>query len=254
MQKVKVISSQGVIRSGECILDALYPDHPKDFTTNAVLTYNQHSGKILVESPEQKEQRKTPFEGQSYNMSLAHSETCFSRRYTTDVPKLSRTYDKGDMKLASCIVLQDKEGKVFLTLRSTNLKIFPNSWILPGGHIEPNESLEEGVIRELFEETGIAIARQPDGTLLFNNAKVNLRPFFGFESSIPPYDRETGKYYRRKCPQGHLIIYFHVKVDVRAEKITLNLQASEVAAAAWLTRDQLFKVMNRDQQFAKEKV
>jgi 8-oxo-dGTP pyrophosphatase MutT (NUDIX family) len=46
------------------------------------------------------------------------------------------------MKLAVCLVVLDSENKVFLTLRSKNLRVFPNSWVLPGGHIDPGESLE----------------------------------------------------------------------------------------------------------------
>lgn len=37
------------------------------------------------------------------------------------------------------------------------MKIFPNAWVLPGGHIDNGESLEEGVVREILEETGIRI-------------------------------------------------------------------------------------------------
>lgn len=37
------------------------------------------------------------------------------------------------------------------------MKIFPHAWVLPGGHVEPGETLEEAVIRELMEETGVDI-------------------------------------------------------------------------------------------------
>jgi len=38
------------------------------------------------------------------------------------------------------------------------MRNFPNAWVLPGGHLDPGESLEYGVIREVFEETGISIS------------------------------------------------------------------------------------------------
>jgi len=46
---------------------------------------------------------------------------------------------------------------VLLTKRSINLRTFPGAWVLPGGHIELGESLEECVIREIYEETGVKI-------------------------------------------------------------------------------------------------
>jgi len=52
-------------------------------------------------------------------------------------------------------------------LRSANLKVFPNSWVLPGGHIEWEESLEIGVIRELREETGIDIETNSKGEFFY---------------------------------------------------------------------------------------
>ena len=44
-----------------------------------------------------------------------------------------------------------------MTLRSDKMRVFPNSWVLPGGHIDLGETLEDGVVRELSEETGINI-------------------------------------------------------------------------------------------------
>ena len=35
--------------------------------------------------------------------------------------------------------------------------IFPNAWVIPGGHLDPQESLKEGGAREIIEETGICI-------------------------------------------------------------------------------------------------
>lgn len=66
-------------------------------------------------------------------------------------------YSNQNFKLAVCMALVDQDKKVLLTRRNQQLRIFPHAWVLPGGHVDPNESLEEAVIRELYEETGVEI-------------------------------------------------------------------------------------------------
>ena len=85
---------------------------------------------------------------------MAHSDICFSRRYTTVFGE-NVNYDKGPTKLASCMVLQDEHDNVLLTKRSKKMSVFPGAWVLPGGHIDPNEGFEDCAIREIYEETGI---------------------------------------------------------------------------------------------------
>ena len=50
-----------------------------------------------------------------------------------------------------------KDSNLLLTQRSPKLA-FPNAWVMPGGHIEIGETLEECVIREVREETGIIVS------------------------------------------------------------------------------------------------
>jgi len=42
-----------------------------------------------------------------------------------------------------------------ITKRPEHLKIFPNVWVLPGGIVEYQESLETALFRELEEEVGL---------------------------------------------------------------------------------------------------
>jgi 8-oxo-dGTP diphosphatase len=56
------------------------------------------------------------------------------------------------------VVVRDHEGRVLLLRRSAT-RTWPGTWCLPGGRLEPGETLEECCRRELFEETGLVAER-----------------------------------------------------------------------------------------------
>jgi len=47
------------------------------------------------------------------------------------------------------------DGKVLLGLRAPSKKSWPAHWDTIGGHVEDGENLEEALIREIQEETGV---------------------------------------------------------------------------------------------------
>jgi 8-oxo-dGTP diphosphatase len=49
--------------------------------------------------------------------------------------------------------LVEKDGKLLLEKRAPHL-LEGGKWSLPGGYLDVNETAEEGVLRELYEETG----------------------------------------------------------------------------------------------------
>ena len=55
------------------------------------------------------------------------------------------------------------------------MKSVPNAWVLPGGHLEQNESFEQGICREILEETGITIPdlSPPKMFLIYENSNQN---------------------------------------------------------------------------------
>lgn len=52
-------------------------------------------------------------------------------------------------------VLRDPEGRVLLVLRGNEPD--RGTWSLPGGRVEPGESPEQAVVREMLEETGLQV-------------------------------------------------------------------------------------------------
>lgn len=54
-------------------------------------------------------------------------------------------------------ILRDEKGKFLLLRRSENSHTNPGKWDLPGGKLAPGENLQDAVVREVWEETGISI-------------------------------------------------------------------------------------------------
>ncbi len=59
--------------------------------------------------------------------------------------------------VAKAVIISD--GKVLLLKRSNYLEKHKNEWDLPGGHIHNDESLKQGLFREVFEETGLIVKK-----------------------------------------------------------------------------------------------
>lgn len=58
-------------------------------------------------------------------------------------------------------LLFSKDNKLFMALRdSDGGGVYVDTWQIPGGGIEKNETKEEAIIREIAEETGIDIANK----------------------------------------------------------------------------------------------
>lgn len=58
------------------------------------------------------------------------------------------------IKGAGGIILK---GNKVLLIKRKNAQIFNNLWANPGGKLEPGETVEECAVREVFEETGVAV-------------------------------------------------------------------------------------------------
>ena len=102
------------------------------------------------------------------------------------------------------MAILDVDGKILITRRPKSMRNFPWAWVLPGGHIELGESMEESVIREIEEETGISIKQIDKTKCVYDNKECILEPFFLFESvsmkakgTVAPHN-------------GHLVVFYKI--------------------------------------------
>ncbi len=58
--------------------------------------------------------------------------------------------------LAAGAVVRDDDGRVLLVLRARDPS--RGRWSIPGGRVEPGETLEQAAAREVLEETGLRVA------------------------------------------------------------------------------------------------
>jgi 8-oxo-dGTP diphosphatase len=59
--------------------------------------------------------------------------------------------------LSTKVLILDDERRILVIQRSMASKGNPGKWDFPGGKIDPGETLEQGLLREVAEETGLCI-------------------------------------------------------------------------------------------------
>lgn len=133
------------------------------------------------------------------------------------------------MRLGVVGAVFDQNDRVLLTRRARHMRSFPGSWVMPGGGLEPGESFVDAVMREVSEETGIALARE------------TVRPIGMWESVFPTSTAEciaagTGI-------TAHYLVVFYAARPVEVDPRVV-LQQEETDLAVWLTADQLADTMS----------
>ena len=88
---------------------------------------------------------------------------------------------------ASSIIFDESRGKILLTKRTDN-----GRWCLPGGGMDPGESIEEACVREAYEETGlhvkvtrlVGVYTTPDLVVEYADGNVIQPVALSFEATV----------------------------------------------------------------------
>jgi 8-oxo-dGTP diphosphatase len=59
--------------------------------------------------------------------------------------------------LAVAAIIRDGQGRILLLKRSDDDSINPGKWDLPGGKIDKGETFDQALVREVREESGLAV-------------------------------------------------------------------------------------------------
>jgi 8-oxo-dGTP diphosphatase len=119
------------------------------------------------------------------------------------------------LRCAAAVIVDDL-GRVFLQRRSPTRRLFPDTWDIVGGHLEPGESALDALGREITEETGWRLAE-----VLAVLAPVTY----------------TGD-------DGHIRIEEDFVVRVDGDLANPRLEAGKHTAYRWITEDEVPDVLD----------
>lgn len=131
------------------------------------------------------------------------------------------------------VIFNVKSGeKLYILLIQRLNEPFKGQWALPGGFIEPNETLEECVVREIEEETGLNGIRfhqlgafsQPDRD---PRQRVITVAFWGFSKKNPKLIPGSDAIYAKWFPINKLpeVAFDHEKIIKKALVRALEIMA-----------------------------
>ncbi|KAM9783244.1 nucleoside diphosphate-linked moiety X motif 17 [Neosynchiropus ocellatus] len=141
----------------------------------------------------------------------------------TEAAMLPQDVQQQGVDVGVAVLLQSANHRVLLSRRAAHLRIFPNNWVPPGGHVELDETLLEAGLRELQEETGLKVAPEE-----LSSEIVGL-----WESTYPPM-------LSRGLPQRrHIVVFMLLRTSLPYLQLQKSLRPSpaEVSACVWVDAD-----------------
>jgi 8-oxo-dGTP pyrophosphatase MutT (NUDIX family) len=102
------------------------------------------------------------------------------------------------------------------------MRSYPLCWVVPGGKSDPNETLYDSMIREIFEETGLNVKNQKSEIIFCWEATWNLK-------------------------RHYFIVYFKISIDNEfLLKNSMKPQKDEIDAFAWISKVEIEQLENKE--------
>lgn len=122
-----------------------------------------------------------------------------------------------------------------------------NTWVIPGGHLEPNEYPADGALREIFEETGIkaAVIDSSESSFEGNEKESKIAtPYVMLSEFIP----------EKNDKPAHIHMDF-VYLCIADETTPVKREA-EVSNVKWMTFEEVLKTDTFEsiKEFARKRV
>ncbi|CAH1796175.1 unnamed protein product [Owenia fusiformis] len=228
IQKVLVHFNKNGITSPalftQCILDCYNSDVP-----TMDIGFQLTDNKVILSSP-----------SPSNRVKMKHPTFCPIHNLTPEGASSlpNETLDRG-IDVGAVVLLHTCDDKILLTRRASHLRTFPGVWVMPGGHIELNETITDAGLREFHEETGINL----DQNTLIDKKMETLALW----ESVYPTKLTIGPPKRH-----HVVIYMLARLapPFTSEELDkrLKLDPGEVGAAAWVGRDLVQAIVAADEE------
>jgi 8-oxo-dGTP diphosphatase len=91
---------------------------------------------------------------------------------------------KKPFRLSMKVVILNDEGKCLLIRRSMNSKGNPGKWDFPGGKVDQGETFDEGLFREVYEETKLRISLERPLTVVESESPTNRVIYLFMEGKL----------------------------------------------------------------------